>query len=248
MRLNKALAHAGLASRRGADRLIAEGRVTVNGETVADLGRQVDPLHDAIKVDGRRLPAPPPAHTYLALHKPRGYMTTRSDPENRPTVMQLVSGVKARVYPVGRLDFLTEGLLLLTDDGQLARDLTHPASEVPKTYRAKVHGRPEAAELDRLRRGIRLDGDLTTPAKVQLTKGGPNSWVEIVITEGRKHQVRRMLAAVGHPVLKLKRTRFDGIDLGSLPVGASRPLSPAEIERLRRSAGGKAGPRADRRN
>lgn len=233
--------------------MIAEGRVTVNGETVSDLGRQVDPRHDAIKLDGKRIPAAPTAHTYLMLHKPRGYMTTVSDPEQRSTVMGLISGIRARVYPVGRLDFLTEGLLLLTDDGDLARDLTHPRSGVPKTYSAKVHGLPEREKLERLRRGITLDGRRTLPARVSVSRRGRNSWIDVVITEGRKHQVRRMFDAIGHPVLKLKRIRYDGVELGSLPSGTFRALSQTEIQRLRKAVG--TGPpgrgrvrRATRRN
>jgi len=234
-RLNKVLARAGVASRRGAERLLGEGRVTVNGTVIRDPACQVDPGRDAIKLDGKRVATPPTGHTYLMLNKPRGCVTTLSDPQQRPTIRDLLRGVKARVYPVGRLDYHTEGLLLLTDDGDLARDLTHPRGGVKKTYRAKVRGRPGPAELDRLRRGIRLDGRATLPAEARIVGEGANSWIEITIVEGRKHQVRRMLQATGHPVLKLRRVRLDGLELGDLPPGALRPLTAREVSRLRRA-------------
>lgn len=236
-RLNKILARAGVASRRSADRMIEDGRVTVNGQVVRELGVRVDARDDAIKVDGKRLPAAPPSHTYLMLNKPKGYVTTLSDPQQRPTVRDLLRGVKPRVFPVGRLDYQTEGLLLLTDDGELARDLTRPSSGVTKTYSAKVRGRPVPESLRRLSRGIALEGRRTLPARIALKRPGPNSWVEISIVEGRKHQVRKMLWAIGHPVLKLKRVRYDGLELGSLPTGAVRPLTPAEVARLKSSVG-----------
>jgi 16S rRNA U516 pseudouridylate synthase RsuA-like enzyme len=202
-RLHKVLAHAGIASRRASERLILEGRVTVNGSVVADLGTKVDPDEDAIKVDGKRLAAPPAHKTYLALHKPRGVVTTLKDPEGRPTVGELLRGVRARVYPVGRLDYDSEGLILLTDDGEMARDLMHPASGVEKRYLVKVRGRPDTDAL------------------------------EIAITEGRNRQVRRMLQAIGHPVQRLRRTAYGGVALGTLPVGALRALTPSEVSRLR---------------
>ena len=245
-RLNKVLARAGVASRRAADRLIAEGRLTVNGTVVRELGLRVDPARDAIKLDGKRVAAPPRAHTYLMLNKPRGCVTTLTDPERRPTIRDLLHGVKARVYPVGRLDFQTEGLLLLTDDGDLARDLMHPRGGVRKTYHAKVRGRPDEQRLAELRHGMRLDGRRTLPAEVRLVGTGPNAWVEITVVEGRKHQVRRMLESVGHPVVKLRRVRYDGLELGELPPGGLRRLSAAEVARLRRAAAGAAAPAAPR--
>jgi len=237
-RLNKFLAHAGVASRRGADELVREGRVTVNGSVVSELGQRVDPAHDAVKVDGKRVAPAAGAPIYLMLNKPRGMVTTLSDPEGRPTVRDLLRGIHRRVYPVGRLDFNTEGLLLLTDDGELARVLMHPTSAVPKTYLAKVRGRPDDEALGRAERGIVLDGRRTLPAKLRRLRSGDNAWVEVTVTEGRKHQVRRLLEAVGHPVVKLRRVRYAGLELGDLPRGRLRPLTPAEVERLRRLAAG----------
>ncbi len=231
-RLNKVLSRAGVCSRRAADRLIAEGQVTVNGRTVTELGTRVDPTRDAIKVGGRRLAAAPARHVYLMLNKPRGYVTTLRDPEGRPTVSDLLRGVGRRVYPVGRLDFHSEGLLLLTDDGDLGRDLMHPASEVPKTYRVKVRGKPDARALTRLRRGVRLGRETSAPARVRVLRGGPPIWLEITVTEGKKHQVRRMCQAVGHPVQKLRRVAYGGVELGDLPAGEIRPLRAAEVKRL----------------
>ena len=233
-RLQKVLAHAGVASRRAAEKLIAAGRVTVNGSIVAELGTKVDPDRDAIKVDGKRIGAARRVPTYLAFHKPRGVVTTPSDPEGRPTVRDFLTGVPVRVYPVGRLDYDSEGLLLLTDDGALARDLMHPSSGVEKTYRAKVRGFPEPETLRRLARGIQLEGRRTGPARVRVVEAGSNPWLELVLSEGRNRQVRKMLQAVGHPVQKLRRIRYGGVDLGRLPAGGLRPLRPAEVERLKR--------------
>jgi 23S rRNA pseudouridine2605 synthase len=241
-RLQKVLAHAGIASRRASERLIVEGRVTVNGAIVADLGVKVDPDRDAIKVDGKRVGAAPTHRTYLALHKPRGVVTTMSDPEGRPTVRDLVRGIKARVYPVGRLDFDSEGLLILTDDGTLARDLMHPSSGVEKSYHAKVKGQPDPEVLVRLSRGIPLDGRRTGPAKVRLLRRGGNAWLEITIAEGRNRQVRRMLQAVGHPVQRLRRVSYGGVTIGKLPVGTARPLADAEVALLKRAVKGGAKP------
>lgn len=231
-RLQKVLAHAGIASRRAAERLIVEGRVTVNGSIVSELGTKVDPDRDAIKVDGKRVGAPPQTRTYLALNKPRGVVTTLSDPEGRPTVKDFLRGIRARVYPVGRLDYDSEGLLLLTDDGGLARDLMHPSHGVEKTYLAKVKGQPETDVLLRLSRGIPLDGKRTGPAKVRIVRRGDNAWIEITIAEGRNRQVRRMFQAVGHPVQRLRRLAYGGVLLGRLPVGQLRPLSAAELSGL----------------
>jgi pseudouridine synthase len=239
-RLHKVLAHAGVASRRASERLIREGRVTVNGAVVEDLGVKVDPGHDAIKVDGKRVGAPPSHHTYLALNKPRGVVTTMSDPEGRPTVRDLLRGIRARVYPVGRLDYDSEGLLLLTDDGDLARDLMHPARGVEKTYLVKVKGTPDPETLIRLRRGVPLDGRRTGAARVRTVRRGLNAWLEVTIAEGRNRQVRRMFQAVGCPVQRLRRVVYGGVPMGSLAVGALRQLSSAEVALLRRAAAGEA--------
>jgi 23S rRNA pseudouridine2605 synthase len=247
-RLQKALARAGVASRRAAERLIDEGRVTVNGSIVRTQGVRVDPARDAIKVDGKRVPAPAKGRTYLMLNKPRGYVTTLSDPQGRPTIADLVRdarSVHTRVVPVGRLDFNSEGLLILTDDGDLAFDLMHPASGVPKTYAVKVRGEPNPATLRRLRAGITLDGKPARPTHVRIARKGANARLEVTVVEGRKHLVRRLLAAVGHPVSRLKRVRYGPLDLGQLAAGEVRPLIGPEIVKLRRAVGRK-GPRQER--
>jgi 23S rRNA pseudouridine2605 synthase len=235
-RLHKVLARAGVASRRAAEALIAAGRVTVNGTAVTRLGTQVDPDRDAIKVDGARVKTAPEAPLYLMLHKPRGVVTTLSDPEGRPTVRDYLRGIRGRVFPVGRLDFASEGLLLLTTDGALARDLMHPSRGVPKTYAAKVRGTPSAEALRRLAKGVVVEGRKTLPARVRLLEAGTNAWVEVTVVEGRKHQVRHMFDAVGHRVQRLRRIRYGGVELGPLPPGALRSLTPREVERLRTAA------------
>lgn len=236
-RLQKVLSRAGVASRRAAEALIAAGRVTVNGTVVTRLGTQVDPERDAIKVDGTRVRGLDHAPQYLMLHKPRGVVTTLSDPEGRPTVRDYLRGVRGRVFPVGRLDYASEGLLLLTSDGALARDLMHPSRGVPKTYAAKVRGTPTSEALRRLATGFVLEGRRTLPAKARLVEAGRSAWVEVTVVEGRKHQVRDMLAAVGHPVQRLRRIRYGGVDLGDLPPGGLRPLTRPEVARLQRAAG-----------
>ncbi len=233
VRLQKIIAEAGVASRREAERLIEAGEVAVNGRVVRELGTKADPERDHIKVRGRLLPKPAP-RLYVALHKPAGYVTTMRDPEGRPTVADLVRGVKARVYPVGRLDWDAEGLLLMTNDGELAAALAHPRSEVPKTYEVKVKGVPDRAALARLAAGPRLDDGPTRPAVVRyLGPAERNAWLEITIHEGRNRQVRRMCDAVGHPALRIRRIRFGGITLGDLPRGAYRSLGPEEVRRLK---------------
>jgi len=237
-RLNKVLARAGVASRRGADDLIREGRVTVNGSAVTELGMRVDPECDAIKVDGRRVGRAPQVPVYYVLNKPRGYVTTMSDPEGRKTVRELLKGVRRGVFPVGRLDYQTEGLLLFTDDGELARKLMHPSTGVPRTYEAKLRGRPEIATLQRLRRGVVLDGRPTGPIEVRFSGGGANAWCRITVREGRKHLVRNLFLSVGHPVVKLRRTSYGGISLGDLPLGRVRAVTETEASRLREAASG----------
>jgi pseudouridine synthase len=236
-RLQKVLARAGVASRRASERLIVEGRVTVNGAVITRLGTSIDPSRDAVKVDGKRLQPPPAARTFLMLNKPRGYVTTARDPEGRPTVMDLLSGAGKRVFAVGRLDYSSEGLLLLTDDGDLARDLMRPASGVPKTYLAKVRGQPARDSLERMCRGVIVEGRRTLPARALVVRPGPNAWVEVTVVEGRKHQVRKMLEAIGHPVQRLRRIRYGGVELGSLASGRFRALTAEEVGRLRRACG-----------
>jgi 23S rRNA pseudouridine2605 synthase len=238
-RLQKVLARAGIASRRAAERLILDGRVAVNGTVVRTLGVRVG-ASDAVRVDGRPIRRAPTTHVSLMLNKPPGVVTTLADPEGRRTVGDLVEGAVRgrRLFPVGRLDYHSQGLLLVTDDGELARDLMDPRSGVPKTYAVKIRGRPSAEVLERLRRGIVLDGRRTEPARVRTLRQGDNPWIEIEITEGRKRQVRRMCERVGHPVLRLRRTGYAGLVLGDLPEGQWRRLTPTEVRMLRRAVSG----------
>ena len=229
-RLQKVLAQAGLGSRRACDELIEAGRVEVNGE-VATLGRRVDPEGDLITVDGVAIPVRPGLVYYL-LNKPPKVVTTAHDPEGRPTVMDLVPA-EPRVFPVGRLDWDTEGILLLTNDGPLAHGLTHPSQGVPKTYLAEVSGVPSRGALRRLREGVDLDDGRTAPARASVAQKTPNgAAVEIVIHEGRNRQVRRMCEAVGHPVRRLVRTRFGPLHDNRLAPGQWRPLTQPEIRAL----------------
>ncbi|MGH8998255.1 MAG: pseudouridine synthase [Acidimicrobiia bacterium] len=235
-RLQKVLAQAGLGSRRACEELIGEGRVTVNGER-AVLGRRVDPAADDVRVDGVPVPTRPGLVYYL-LNKPAGVVTTASDPEGRPTVVELVPA-EPRVFPVGRLDYDTEGLLLLTNDGALAHCLTHPSRGVPRTYLAEVAGRPGRVALRALRTGVDLDDGRTAPAAARLTGAGPSgAAVELVIHEGRNRQVRRMCEAVGHPVRRLVRTRFGPITDRRLPPGQWRLLTTHEVRSLWEACGG----------
>jgi 23S rRNA pseudouridine2605 synthase len=235
-RLQKILAQAGIASRRSSESLIADGRVSVNGTTVRELGTKADAEADDIRVDGRRLRSAE-RKRYLLLNKPSGYVSTRSDPQRRPTVIDLLRGVREYVYPVGRLDYDTEGLLLLTNDGELAATMTHPRHGVPRTYRARVAGVPDEGALQRLREGIPLDGKRTLPAEAALAgaprRGAKDSMLTLTIREGRNRQVRRMCEAVGHPVSALRRTRIGPILDEALPRGAWRELTAAEISSLR---------------
>jgi 23S rRNA pseudouridine2605 synthase len=229
MRLAKHLAHAGVASRRAAEAMIAAGRVTVDGDTVTDPARDVTGA-EAIAVDGEPVGATPRRVVY-AVHKPAGVVSTAHDTHGRPTVVELVPEAGTRLYPVGRLDADTTGLILLTNDGALANHLTHPRYEVAKTYRAKVASPPVAERaLRRLREGIELDDGPTAPAEVRLVR--PDV-IEITIREGRKHQIRRMCEAVGHPVVALRRVAFGPLALGNLAAGGHRRLTAAEVERLR---------------
>jgi pseudouridine synthase len=251
-RLQKILSQAGVASRRAAEKLIADGRVTVNGTTVREMGTKADPAADDIRVDGRRIKGAE-RHRYILLYKPPGYVTTRSDPQRRHTVMELLRGVREYVYPVGRLDYDTEGLLLLTNDGDLAARLTHPRHGVERTYEAHVAGVPDDDALEHLRRGIPLDGRRTLPAEVRLlTRSGPakaghrhgpakaghydrgqrEGVVLLTIREGRNRQVRRMLEAVGHPVRRLRRTRIGPLGDRRLKPGEWRELTGDEVRAL----------------
>ncbi len=236
-RLQKILSRAGVASRRASESLIVEGRVTVNGETVRELGTKADPGHDDIRVDGRRIKLAA-RHRYILLNKPRGYVTTRSDPERRPTVIDLLTGVREYVYPVGRLDFDSDGLLLLTNDGDLAAKLTHPRHGVERVYHALVVGVPDAHDLERLSRGITLDGRRTQPATLQLlpNRREGQSTVRITIREGRNRQVRNMFESVGHPVDALTRVAIGPLHDKRLKAGRWRDLTDDEVRALKRAA------------
>jgi pseudouridine synthase len=249
-RLQKILSQAGVASRRAAERLIADGRVSVNGSTVTEMGSKADAETDDIRVDGRRLHGPE-RKRYILLNKPAGYVSTRSDPQRRRTVLDLLAGVREYVYPVGRLDYDTEGLLLLTNDGDLAARLTHPRHGIERSYEARVAGMPDEKALRQLRDGIPLDGRRTLPADVEVlnarlgkSKDAPprrpeapprrrEGVLQITIREGRNRQVRRMLEAVGHPVRELARTRIGPLSDRRLKPGAWRDLTPEEVTTLR---------------
>ena len=239
-RLQKLIAAAGLASRRHAEELILAGEVTVNGETVRELGTKADPERDHIKVRGRLINPLIAGRekVYVVLNKPRGYLSSVSDPEGRPLVTDLVPSSLGRVYPVGRLDFNTEGLLILTNDGELTNYVTRARNKVVKVYEVKVKGVPPEDAIKRLRRGITLDdGVRTAPAEIKRVKEtDTNAWFEVVLREGRNQQIRRMFDQIGHSVLKLRRTRIGSLADERLPVGHWRRLSPAEIARLKGSA------------
>ena len=232
-RLQKLLAHAGVASRRRAEQLILEGRVRVNGAVVTELGTKADPERDHIKVDGKHL-RPPERLVYLAMNKPKDCVTTVSDPEGRPTVMDLLRGVKARVYPVGRLDFHSEGLLLLTNDGEMAKRITAPATHVPKIYVVKTNGALTPEQEASFRHGVPLSGKKTAPAGLKLIQRGENPWYEVRLTEGRQNQIRLMFKHFGRLVEKLRRVKVGFLDLGSLKPGEFRHLTPAEVARFRK--------------
>ena len=234
-RLQKMIARAGIASRRHAEDLIVEGKVQVNGKVVTELGTKVDPARDHVKVDGKRIQVES-QKIYLLLNKPKGYITSVQDPEGRPTVMDLIIDVKERIYPVGRLDYETEGLLLFTNDGDLARALMHPSTEVEKIYWAKVKGRLTEEEMKKVEKGgISLPEGKTAPCKIRFLRSttAENEWVEIILHEGKKRQVRMMMEKIGHPVAKLKRVGYAFLKLGNMPLGAYRYLSPIEVGKLK---------------
>jgi 23S rRNA pseudouridine2605 synthase len=257
-RLQKILADAGIASRRKAEELILEGRVQVNGETITELGTRAIPGKDHVRVDGKLLQGPQ-EHRYFMVNKPRGYVTTMSDPEHRDTVVDLLkesarlSGKKldTRLYPVGRLDYNSEGLLLMTNDGDLANSLSKASNSVEKTYLVKVAGRPEPEALEQLRSGVMIDRGrlaetrgnrrdrvLTAPAKIELARGGENPWYEVTLTEGRNRQLRKMFEEIGHHVEKIRRIGYGALVL-DIPTGEFRELTPGEVQALGRAAAGK---------
>ena len=235
-RLQKIIAHAGFASRREAETMIREGRVTVNGRVVTELGSKADPGRDHIKVDGKLITRAE-THRYILLYKPKEVTSTVNDPEGRKTVVDLVKGVRERIYPVGRLDFHSEGLILITTDGDLAYKVSHPRHGSVKTYHVKVRGVPEDRLIDKLQRGITLDGKRTLPCEIVRLRTTArneegNSWFEVKLREGRTQQIRKMFQAVGHPVAKLKRVAIGPISDPKLPAGEWRELSKQEVKLL----------------
>ena len=238
IRLNKLLSSYGIASRRAADELIEQGRVQINGRAVTELGTKADPDRDDIRVDGRRLKTAP-VKRYLLMNKPAGVMSTRSDPQRRTTVVDLLSrgGIGGYFYPVGRLDYDSEGLIILTNDGAFAERMAHPRHELERTYEALVEGVPDERDLDRLRKGVAIDGQRTLPAQVRVrrshkTRKGEQTVLEIVIREGRNRQVRKMCDSIAHPVARLRRVKFGAIADSTLRPGQFRDLTPAEMRRL----------------
>ncbi len=242
-RLNKFLAHAGVCSRREADRWIAEGRVSVNGQVVMELGEKIDPARDKVAVNGRPVKAEEERAVYILMNKPAGRVVSVKDPFKRPTVLDLLGRLPVRVYPVGRLDLDTEGALLLTNDGEMALRLTHPRYGVAKVYEARVEGEPTEADLDKARNGIFLEGRRTAPARVKvLYRGRRQTLLRVEIREGRKREIRKLFAAVGYPVDHLKRIDFAGLTLEGLKTGEWRYLGSAEVRRLKALAGSAAAP------
>jgi 23S rRNA pseudouridine2605 synthase len=231
-RLQKIIADAGIASRRKAEQIILEGRVTVNGKPVSKLGSKADLERDQIRVDGRLL-SPTSEYVYLLVNKPVGYVSTVSDPQHRPTVVSLARGIKQRVYPVGRLDYHSSGLMVLTNDGELANYLMSRASAVPRTYHVKLEGRPEGEGIAKLQAGIVLDGRRTEPCEIRALGNDPKPWYEITLVEGRYHQVRRMFERIGKGVVKLKRVRIAFLTDKDLAPGQVRHLTRAEVARLK---------------
>ena len=247
-RIQKILARSGVAARRKAEDLIREGRVTVNGR-IAVIGEKADPETDAIKIDGKRI-RPARNQRYLLLNKPRGFLTAASDAAGRPTVIDLVPApLRRALVPVGRLDYNTEGLLILTDDGELAHRLSHPRYGCHKTYEVKVKGVPDDDQLERLRRGVVLDGRRTAPSRIEPMRvtshraGEPgNAWYRVELSEGRTRQIREMFFRIGHPVQKLRRVAIGPLQDDDLPLGATRELTEAELAELRRVTRSAAGP------
>jgi 23S rRNA pseudouridine2605 synthase len=241
-RLQKFLARAGVASRREAEKLIASGRVAVNNQTVAEMGTKVAPGSDLVTVDGRLVDAPE-ARSYFLFYKPPGVVTTMQDPQGRQTIADFVDQIPGRVFPVGRLDYDAEGALLLTDDGALAHRLTHPKFGVLRVYLAKVRGVPTPEALEKLRRGVRLEDGMASPKSVEIfEKVEKNTWLKIAVSEGRPHLIKRLCAAIGHPVQRLFRPSHGGLAIGGLRPGEMRALSAAEIALVRRIAQGERPP------
>lgn len=236
-RLQKFLAEAGVASRRKAEELIAAGKIQVNGKTVTEMGRKIDPQRDEVTYLGETISTKDTQMVYLMLHKPEGVVTTAKEQFGRASVMDLIKGVRERIFPVGRLDYDTSGLLLLTNDGDLTYKLTHPKHDIDKTYIAKLYGVPDEGALQKFRRGVVIDGRRTKPAKIQILereKDGRFCTAEIIIHEGRNRQVRKMCEAIHHPVAQLKRVATGELKLGDLPKGKFRYLTEKEVKYLKR--------------
>ncbi len=241
VRLQKLISQAGITSRRKAEELIRAGRVRINGEVIRELGSKADLDKDRIEVDGRRIEPKQPSISVL-LYKPDGYITSLKDPEGRPTVTRLVDSIPVRLFPAGRLDYHTEGLLILTNNGELAQAIQHPSRKMEKVYWAKVKKIPDAAAIDKLRKGILIEGRRTLPARVTLMERHKNSWLEITIHEGRQNQIRKMCEAVGHPVIRLRRVAIGFLRDTKLKPGEFRYLAPREVKRFL-SAAKKAAPK-----
>ena len=236
-RLQKYLAHAGVASRRQAEELIIAGKVKVNGKIETTLGTKIDPVKDKVELDGKKV-KPLKKLVYALLNKPKGYVTTTSDPQGRKKVTDLLKGIKDRVYPVGRLDYDTEGLLLLTNDGDITYSLTHPKHGIQKTYLALVVGIPSKEKIAQLRKGLLLEDGPTSPAEVRpMSKIDGNALLEIKIHEGRNRQVRRMCESVGHPVINLQRVKVGSLDIEGIPLGQYRLLTKEEVDKLKKVEG-----------
>ena len=232
-RLQKILAHAGIASRRKAEELMAEGRVSVNGKTITELGSKADVDVDRVKVDGKVL-SRPTHHLYIAINKPKDVITSSSDPQGRQTIMSFFKGAHERIYPVGRLDYASEGLLLLTNDGEFANKLMSPASHVTKTYLVKVNGALTPEQEEAFRKGLPIHGRMTAPAGIKLIRKTVNPWYEVRLVEGRQNQIRLMFNHFGRLVEKLKRVKIAFLDLGTLKPGAYRTLTNVEVARFRK--------------
>ncbi|MFZ5632711.1 MAG: pseudouridine synthase [Bacillota bacterium] len=238
-RLQKFMARHGVASRRACEEMIAEGRVKVNGKTVTTPGTTVNPARDRVEVDGRVL-GQPEKPVYILLNKPRGYISSVSDPRGRKVVIDLLDDLRERVYPVGRLDYDSEGLLLLTNDGDLTLQLTHPSHGIAKTYRVRVRGLPRPQDIDQLTAGIMLDDGMTAPARIEfIGERDGNALLEVTIREGRNRQIRRMFEKIGHGVIRLKRIKIGDLVLGDLKPGQYRKLSASEVRRLKKMAAGR---------
>jgi pseudouridine synthase len=231
-RLHKIIARSGIASRRKAEILIQEGRVKVNGAVVNELGTQVDPHRVVIDIDDMPI-TPAENKVYVLLNKPHGYITSTRDPEGRPTVLQLINNIQERIFPVGRLDYDTEGLLLMTNDGQFAQILQHPRHEVDRTYLVKIKGLPSPAKLEKLQQGIYIEGMKTNKARIRIVRRSQkNMWLELILREGRNRQIKKMFEAIGHSALRIIRTKFGPIHLDDLPTGSYRFLKKKEIDAI----------------